>query len=212
MLKKNRWLPTKVFTISILPVVLHPTKQGSAMADVQNSPRARAANGKPRSRRMSTRIDFTPMVDLGFLLITFFMLTTVLTKPNVMPLVMPETEGDDAPIKQSKALTLLLGADDKVYWYEGLDMANMDSTNFDSDGLREVILQKKEKVAAQFGLQTYTDPKTGELRQGSQVNVIIKPATDSRYKNLVDVLDEMAICQVRYYCVMDASAAETERM
>lgn len=180
------------------------------MADFQASARPIAATGKPRSHRMSTRIDFTPMVDLGFLLITFFMLTTALAKPSIMPLVMPKDEGVAEPIKQSKVLTLLLGAGDKVYWYEGLDLDKMDSTTFDAVGLRQVILHKKEKVEAQFGLQKYTDSKTGEELQGSQLNVIIKPAKNSRYKNLVDALDEMAICQVRYYCVMDVSEEEAK--
>lgn len=178
------------------------------MADFQTSARANAVPGKPRSHRMSTRIDFTPMVDLGFLLITFFMLTTALSKPNVMPLVMPKDEGLSEPIKQSKVLTLLLSAGDKVYWYEGLDLEKMDSTSYDPEGLRQVILRKKEKVETQFGLQNYTDSKTGEALQGSHVNIIIKPAKNSRYKNLVDALDEMAICQVRYYCVMDVSEEE----
>ena len=95
--------------------------------------------GKVRSKKMSTRIDFTPMVDLGFLLITFFMLTTTLAKPQILALVMPEKDikkEDIEPVKESKVLTLLLssqknpdgGVTDKVYWYEGLDLEKMDST------------------------------------------------------------------------------------
>lgn len=182
------------------------------MAEFQASARPKSRSGKPRSNRMSTRIDFTPMVDLGFLLITFFMLTTVLAKPSVMPLVMPETKGMTEPVKQSKVLTLLLGAQDKVYWYEGLNIDQMDSTRFDSEGLRKVILQKKDKVEAQWGLQDYMDAKTGQKRQGSHLSIIIKPAKNSRYKNLVDALDEMAICQVRYYCVMNMEDQEFERL
>lgn len=182
------------------------------MADFQASARPNPPVGKPRASRMSTRIDFTPMVDLGFLLITFFMLTTVLSKPNVMPLVMPADDGTNDPVKQSKVLTLLLGANDQVYWYEGLDIEKMDSTAFDGDGLRKVILQKKDKVEAQWGLQSYTDSKTGEQRMGSHLNIIIKPAKNARYKNLVDALDEMAICQVRYYCVLDVSDMEAARL
>lgn len=160
---------------------------------------------------MPTRIDFTPMVDLGFLLITFFMLTTMLTKPNVMPLVMPKEEGENEPVKASKVLTILLGASDKVFWYEGLDLEKMDSTTFDAEGLRQVILHKKEKVDAQFGLENYRDSKSGKTLKGSRVNIIVKPCKASRYKNLVDALDEMAICQVRYYCVMDPSGEEEKQ-
>lgn len=182
------------------------------MADFQASARPIAATGKPRSHRMSTRIDFTPMVDLGFLLITFFMLTTVLNKPSIMPLAMPTDKGLTEPVKQSKVLNILLGSGDKVYWYEGLDIENMDSTTFDADGLRQVILQKKDKVGAQWGLQAYADPKTGEMQQGSHLNIMIKPAKNSRYKNLVDALDEMAICQVRYYCILALSEEEATRL
>lgn len=182
------------------------------MADFQASSHAGSPTRKPRSSRISTRIDFTPMVDLGFLLITFFMLTTSLAKPNVMALVMPKNEGDVEPLKQSKVLTLVLGGNDKVYWYEGLEIEKMDSTTFDADGLRRVILNKKRKVAEKFGFEKFQNSKTGEMCEGSFLNVIIKPAKDSRYKNLVDALDEMAICQVRYYCVLDITEEEQNRI
>jgi len=162
---------------------------------------------------MSTRIDFTPMVDLGFLLITFFMLTTTLAKPNIMALVMPEKDikkEDVEPVKESKVLTLLLGANDKVYWYEGITDAKLDSTDYSAEGLRQVILNKMEKVKGQFGMEDYEDFKTKEPRKGSFINVIIKPTKDSRYKNLVDALDEMAITKVRYYVILDISKLEEE--
>ncbi|GAB4495526.1 MAG: biopolymer transporter ExbD [Saprospiraceae bacterium] len=153
------------------------------------------------------------MVDLGFLLITFFMLTTTLAKPQVMALVMPEKDikkEDIEPVKESKVLTLLLGANDKVYWYEGITDAKLDSTDYSAEGLRKVILNKMEKVKNQFGLEDYEDFKTKEPKKGSFINVIIKPTAESRYKNLVDALDEMAICKVRYYVILDVSDVEKE--
>ncbi|MBL7782372.1 MAG: biopolymer transporter ExbD [Saprospiraceae bacterium] len=162
---------------------------------------------------MSTRIDFTPMVDLGFLLITFFMLTTTLAKPNILALVMPEKDikkEDVEPVKESKVLTLLLGPNDKVYWYEGITDAKLDSTDYSAEGLRQVILNKMEKVKGQFGMEDYEDFKTKEPRKGSFINVIIKPTKDSRYKNLVDALDEMAITKVRYYVILDISKLEED--
>lgn len=166
---------------------------------------------------MSTRIDFTPMVDLGFLLITFFMLTTTLAKPNIMALVMPEKdkikEIDIEPVKESKVLTLLLGEKDKVYYYEGITDAKLDSTDFAAEGVRQVILNKMDKVKAQFGLEDYKKKnKEGveEDLKGSFINVIIKPMKGSRYKNLVDALDEMAICKVRYYVILDVSKLEED--
>ncbi len=171
--------------------------------------------GKQRAKKMSTRVDLTPMVDLGFLLITFFMLTTTLAKPQIMALVMPDKDIDKEdvePVKESKVLTLLLGANDKVYWYEGITDAVLDSTDYSAEGLRKVILNKMDKVKGVFGQETYKRKnKKGEEEEftdGSFVNVIIKPTKEARYKNLVDALDEMAITKVRYYVILDVSELE----
>jgi biopolymer transport protein ExbD len=188
------------------------------MAEIaQDGGGGKKKGGKVRSKKMSTRIDFTPMVDLGFLLITFFMLTTTLAKPNILALVMPEKDikkEDVEPVKESKVLTLLLGANDKVYWYEGITDAKLDSTDYAAEGLRSVILNKMDRVKEQFGLQTYKRKnKEGveeEFNDGSYINVIIKPMKDARYKNLVDALDEMAISKVRYYVILDVSKLEEQ--
>ncbi len=185
------------------------------MAEIaQDSGGGKHKGGKVRSKKMSTRIDFTPMVDLGFLLITFFMLTTTLAKPQILALVMPDKDIDKEdiePVKESKVLTLLLGANDKVYWYEGITDAKLDSTDYSAEGVRDVILKKMDKVKEQFGLDDYKKKnKEGveEDLKGSFINVIIKPMKDARYKNLVDALDEMAICKVRYYVILDVSPLE----
>ncbi len=124
---------------------------------------------------------------------------------------MPEKDikkEDVEPVKESKVLTLMLGANDKVYWYEGITDAKLDSTDYSAEGLRQVILNKMDKVKNQFGLEDYEDFKTKEPKKGSFTNVIIKPTEDARYKNLVDALDEMAICKVRYYVILDISDLE----
>ncbi len=178
------------------------------MAEITQS--APKSGVRKSANRMSTHIDFTPMVDLGFLLITFFMLTTIISKPVVMPVVMPE---DDLlprePLKASKVLTLLLGPENKVYWYEGLDHHSLDSTDYSAEGIRRVILNKMEKVNAQFGLEQFVDPKSGSIRNASFAYVIIKPMKTSKYHNLVDALDEMTICRVRYYTILDVNAEES---
>lgn len=156
---------------------------------------------KERSHRLPVRIDLTPMVDLGFLLITFFMLTTLLAQPTVLAMVMPDPDGAPEPLKASKVLTLRLGSGDRVFYYEGLDTTAVDSTDFAAHGLRRIVLEKMERVNRQFGLESYTDARTGQPHLGSTLNVIIRPTPESRYKNLVDALDEMAICRVRYYTV-----------
>jgi hypothetical protein len=180
------------------------------MAEIQSAGNQNPP-GKIRSKKMSTRIDFTPMVDLGFLLITFFMLTTTLAKPQVMALAMPDKSPADPPeVPESKILTLLLGANDKIYWYEGINNAMLDSTDFSGDGLRRVILDKMGRVQSKWGLENYQDVKTKELKKGSQLNILIKPTNDSRFQNLVDALDEMAICRVRYYMILDISRQEND--
>lgn len=176
------------------------------MADVQIKDNRK---GKVRSRKMSTRIDFTPMVDLGFLLITFFMLTTALSKPQIMAMVMPDKKAT-SEAGESKVLTLLLGENDKIYWYEGITDAKLDSTDYDNTGLRKVILDKMSKLEATSGLEFYKDTRTNTERTGSKLQVIIKATATSRYRNLVDVLDEMAICKVRYYVIMDISKVEED--
>jgi biopolymer transport protein ExbD len=183
------------------------------MAEIaQDSGGGRKKGGKVRSKKMSTRIDFTPMVDLGFLLITFFMLTTTLAKPNIMSLIMPEKKDLDIkdlePVKESKVLTLLLGGNDKVYWYEGITDPKLDSADYSAEGLRKVILDKMDKVKSQFGEEEYEDFKTKEKKKGSYLTILIKPTENAVYKNLVDALDEMAITKTRYYVILDASEAE----
>lgn len=182
------------------------------MADLQTAPAASNKRAGPvRARRMSTRIDFTPMVDLGFLLITFFMLTTVLNKPQIMPMAMPETENLTNPpeVKNSQVLTLLLGADNKVYWYEGIENARLDSTNYAAEGLRRVILDKKARVRQEWGDEVKSDAKRpGQTKTLSRLTVIIKPTKASRYKNVVDVFDEMKICDVSRYMMLDISNQE----
>lgn len=163
-----------------------------------------------RRQRMSAKVDFTAMVDLGFLLITFFMLTTSLSKPNIMPIVMPESEGNaQVANKASTVITLLLGEDDKIYYYEGLENARLDSTNYAANGLRRVLLDKKDRVNALFGEEERPDPKnTNAVKRYSQTTVLIKALPRSRYKNVVDVFDEMKICAIAHYMLMPVSEAE----
>jgi biopolymer transport protein ExbD len=169
--------------------------------------------GKVRSKKMSTKVDFTPMVDLGFLLITFFMLTTTLNKPNIMAVVLPEDKKDIIdlpPVKESKVLTLLLGPRDKVFYYNGITDPKLDSTDYSAQGLRKVILDKMDAVKGQFGEDEYDDAKTGEKKKRSFATVLIKPSEFSRYKNVVDALDEMSITGVKFYVLMDIATTEEE--
>lgn len=171
-------------------------------------------NKSGKQKKYDLRIDFTPMVDLGFLLITFFMLTTSLSKPYVMPLLMPHTKDlpyDAQEIKASKILNLILDAENKVHYYEGLDIDSMTTTDFSADGLRRMILEKKKKVRGIHPDIEKTNAD-GSTRFANQLYVLIKPLSGSIYRNTVDVLDEMAICGVTYYSIIEAHPFELEKL
>ncbi|MBC7921703.1 MAG: biopolymer transporter ExbD [Ferruginibacter sp.] len=150
--------------------------------------------GKIRSKKQSTRIDMTPMVDLAFLLLTFFMLATTFSKPKTMELVMPEKpKPDDLPpkVQERNVLTVLLAKDNKVVWYQGITNPQPTVTNYSSTGIRKVLLEKSREVGKKFV-------------------VLIKPSDGSTYRNVVDILDEMAITNVRSYALVDIATTDTD--
>src|ERR1700761_6201144 len=110
--------------------------------------------GKVRSKKASTRVDLTAMVDLAFLLITFFILTTTLNKPKAMDLAMPDKDEqhDQLPVPASRTMTILLGSNNKVEWFigePGKSTPNVD--HFGKDGLRKALLENYDKVKQQSG-------------------------------------------------------------
>jgi biopolymer transport protein ExbD len=150
--------------------------------------------GVKKAKKLSTRVDLTPMVDLGFLLITFFMYTTTMSEPKVMKLNMPKDakdEKEETKIKQSGALTILLGKKDQVYYYMGMDALGLQSTTYKQ--IRKVILDKKASVA-----------------NIDDFMVIIKPNDDASYQNVVDIVDEMLINVVERYAIIPITADENE--
>jgi biopolymer transport protein ExbD len=158
--------------------------------------------GKVRAKKLSTKVDLTPMVDLAFLLITFFMLTTSLNKPKAMDLNMPKKLDDKkVDVKESQVLNVLLGKDDVVWYYETKDgnMTDMKQTSFGgSGGVRDVILKKQKSVASKFG---------GDKEK---TIVLIKMADGAKYKNMVDILDEMDITGTKIYAIQDIVPIEQE--
>jgi biopolymer transport protein ExbD len=153
--------------------------------------------GKVRSKKASTRVDLTAMVDLAFLLITFFMLTTTLAKPKAMDLAMPDKDEktkDQLPIAASRSLTLLLGSDNKLEWYLGEPGKSAPTVdNYSKDGLRKTLIDKGKEVQAATGKFMF---------------VVIKPSDRSNYKNMVDVLDEINITNVQGYGIVDITPSE----
>jgi biopolymer transport protein ExbD len=147
--------------------------------------------GVKKSKKLSTRVDLTPMCDLGFLLITFFIFTTTMSQPTAMILRLPkDTDKPDEQnkLKESAALTVMPAKDNKVYYYEGLDPSKIKASDWKN--IRDEILDKKRR----------TDP--------NDFMVIIKPDKDATYKNTVDMLDEMLIDDVKRYALVDITPVE----
>lgn len=175
------------------------------MAELDTSGGGSKKGGKIRSKKQSTRVDLTAMVDLAFLLITFFMLTTTLAKPQAMDLAMPDKDEENPEtqldVADNRTMTILLGANNKLEWYMGLVDNTLEGptvTHFGKNGIRKDILEKKKDVLALTG-----DPKKGLI-------VLIKASDKANYKNLVDILDEMAITKPQTYAIVDIMDAEIE--
>ena len=150
---------------------------------------------KKGSKKQSPRVDLTPMVDLGFLLITFFIVTTSMKKPVAMKFNTP-LEGTNATTAESKTLTLILSNNNKVYYYQGTDSLHTNSCSYDvANGLRKVIGEKQLRVEKQFGTKAETV-------------ILIKPTAQSNYKNMVDAIDEMLINDVKRYMIVNANTYE----
>jgi biopolymer transport protein ExbD len=147
--------------------------------------------GVKKAKKMSTKVDMTPMVDLGFLLITFFIFTSTMSQPTAMNLFMPkdvDKPEDQNKVKESGAFTIMLGKDDVVYYYAGLDPTQIQTATFKT--IREEIIRKKQS----------TNPE--------DLVMIIKPTEDATYKNTVDILDEMTINEIKRYAMVDISDTE----
>jgi biopolymer transport protein ExbD len=180
--------------------------------------------GVKKAKKLSTRVDMTPMVDLGFLLITFFIFTATMSEPKAMNLNMPkdpDKEDQEMLTKKSGALTIMLGKDNHVYYYEGeLDdqAAGFKSTSF-SD-IRGVIIKKKKEVISRYVKdQKCIDDavKDGMPLANAEKNcqqkdffVVIKPNAEATYKNTVDILDEMAINEVARYAMVKITPTEEQ--
>lgn len=165
------------------------------MAELNNAP---ANNGGARtSKKLSTRVDLTAMVDLAFLLVTFFMLTTSLDKPKIMSLVMPEP-GPGGAVAASRTVTLCLGKDNQVVYYRGEIDHPIDAPQtmgFNKDGLRHTLLNTAQKI---------------KQETGKPMIVVIKPSDHSAYGNLVNTIDELNIAQTQMYAVTDISTKDLD--
>lgn len=164
------------------------------MAEVQVKDQS-GKGGKVRSKKQPPHVDLTPMVDLAFLLITFFMLVTTFNKPNVMDLGLPakpkeDQKSPDTEIKLSNSISIIIGKDNRIFYHQqdqaGLNVSTMEETTLDREGIRKVIQQAKARA-----------------EDVTKFTVIIKPTDEALYKNFVDMLDEMAITKSEQYGITD---------
>jgi len=189
--------------------------------------------GKKRPKKFSTHIDMTPMVDLMCLLITFFMLTTAFSKPKAMEITMPEKNTEDDPknqplISADKTINILLSGSDKIYYYFGVADPNkplpeLIKSDYSKDGIRKTLLQRN-KIVFKAVADLKDKISTGELvmADSSLKNkikalkksdktapiILIKADDKAKYKNMVDIIDEMAITTIASYAVVDITPTE----
>ncbi|MFC6996834.1 ExbD/TolR family protein [Rufibacter roseus] len=165
------------------------------MAEIQ--PQGGDEGGKKRAKKASTKVDMTPLVDLGFLLLTFFVMTTTLAKPQVMEInmpVKPKTEDQQNELKASNAFTVLLGGDNRIFYYRGLHQPNVgaipevEESDWSANGIRKTLVES--------------------TRANPNLVVLIKADETSTYKNLVDILDEMSITGTQKYAVVKLDNAD----
>jgi len=187
--------------------------------------------GKVKAKKSSTKIDMTPMVDLAFLLLTFFMLTTTFSKPQAMEINMPvKDKVEDPPkIPGNQTLTLLLSDKNRIYYYMGADDPNLpptvEYTTFANNGIRKLLIDKNKEINKTYDKvealkKEFLDGKIDEKKYKVEKNkvvgdkkaliVLIKADEQSNYKNLVDILDEMSICNIGRYAIVDITTSETD--
>lgn len=181
------------------------------MAELNTGDGGGGKGGKVRSKKQNSKVDLTAMVDLAFLLITFFMLTTSLSKPQSMDLSLPdkdpnEKDNKDTKVDENRTMTVILGEDNKMVYYMGLlatPKVGPKDITYGKDGIRrELLTQKKAVLAYSTALGK---PKNGII-------VIIKPTKKSNYRNLVDILDEMAISGVETYAIVPEFTPEETKL
>jgi len=166
------------------------------MAEVQISDRSK---GKTRSSRNGIKVDMTPMVDLGFLLITFFLFSTNFSKPNAINFSNPPKNPDhiETHVDIRNSITFILGKDGRVFYYQA------EKSDLNDKSLTEVSFDKAQ-VAKTIETAKAKAPKKENF------TVIIKPADDSQYKTMVDMLDEMTITKSERYGLAEMNDKEKE--
>ncbi len=187
--------------------------------------------GKKRAKKQSTKIDMTPMVDLGFLLLTFFVLTSTFSKPKSMEISFPAPPlPNEPPVEVKNGLNIILTKDHKIFYYkgqfnaadnkEGKPATQLSETTFSSEGLHKIILEMnsyahdeiakletkvKNKQIADTTFKRMAMEAKGDKRS---LTALIKTDDQATYKDVIDVVDELNVCMVGKYVIIDMSAPE----
>ncbi|MFL5748576.1 MAG: ExbD/TolR family protein [Niastella sp.] len=176
------------------------------MAEINTPNAAGGKAGARRSKKLSTKVDLTPMVDLGFLLITFFIFTTTMSESKAMKLIMPDDSDpkSESLVAETGSLTVIPLADNKVFYYHGqLDQALKANawgvTNYSEiDGLGKIVRNKQAAL--------------DKIKPGNrkELMLMIKPSPESNYESVVNALDEAMINDVKRYAILDITDKEKE--
>jgi biopolymer transport protein ExbD len=205
------------------------------MAEIADSGGGGHKGGKKRAKKQSTRIDMTPMVDLAFLLLTFFVLTATFSKPKSMELTFPAPPPpDQKPDEVKKGITILLTKDDRIFYYEGQFRAEADDKgpkttiselSFSQTGnqsLHKFLLDKNKEMQDQIkGLTkqfenkqladtTYKRMVRQRKADKESYTYLIKTDDKATYKNVIDVIDELNINVVGKYVMVDIMKPEMD--
>lgn len=170
------------------------------MAEINDNSTQKKRKGRAFFSKRSLKVDLTPMVDLGFILITFFVFTSTLSELKAMDIINPNDSMVDSSDKlcESCVITILPGRNNKIWYYEGMEKdAVYKETSYTASGIRELIINKKKAVMQQFGKNRFV--------------LIIKPLEHSGFKNLVDIIDECSINRVLRYYIDEPSVSEQQR-
>lgn len=198
------------------------------MAEIIENEGSGKIKGKRRAMIRPIHIDMTPMVDLACLLLTFFMLTTAFTKPKVMEIVMPET-GPGYPVPQDRVVNIILDGNDRIFYYNGLadpthpPIPVIYQSNFGTDGIQKLLLNRNKPLfkliedlntdVAKGKINMSKEDLVRKIRQLKKDDkfgpiVLIKATDKAKYKNIVDIVDEMAITHVARYSITDLNSFE----
>lgn len=202
------------------------------MAQIQESGGGgHGKGGKKRAKKSSTHVDMTPMVDLAFLLLTFFVLTSTFSKPKVLRMIFPEKLDKIDNVKAPEVkdgLTLLLTDKDKIYYYRGSlkPTTKLIPIDYTRTGLRKVLVDYNSDMLLKLqdiqkrmnkvdekdtAAKRKLDDEVLQVQTASKQIVLVKNDEGATYRNMIDVMDEFMITQIAKYFVIDEGMAKLEK-